>query len=67
VSVNGDPVGTPPLLAFTPGVTLLADAGYQRLSAQTAGAMITPRPTRRKNQRPARPPSPRSGLRAELL
>ncbi|SFT98601.1 Helix-turn-helix of DDE superfamily endonuclease [Geodermatophilus amargosae] len=38
------------LLALTPGVTLLADAGYQGLSTQTAGAVITPRPARRKNQ-----------------
>ncbi|HLK95169.1 MAG TPA: transposase family protein, partial [Nocardioidaceae bacterium] len=36
------------LLALTPGVTLLADAGYQGLSAQTAGAVATPRPARRK-------------------
>jgi hypothetical protein len=40
------------LLALTPGVTLLADAGYQGLSAQTAGAVITPRPHRRKKQIP---------------
>jgi hypothetical protein len=38
-----------------PGVTLLADAGYQGLSAQTAGAVLTPRPARRKNQFPVRP------------
>ena len=43
------------LLALTPGVTLLADAGYQGLSAQTAGAVITPRPARRKNQVPVFP------------
>jgi hypothetical protein len=43
------------LLALTPGVTLLADAGYQGLSAQTAGAVITPRPARRKNQIPVFP------------
>jgi hypothetical protein len=43
------------LLARTPGVTLLADAGYQGLSAQTAGAVITPRPARRKNQLPVFP------------
>jgi hypothetical protein len=43
------------LLALTPGVTLLADAGYQGLSAQTAGAVITPRPHRRKNQLPLFP------------
>ncbi len=43
------------LLALTPGVTLLADAGYQGLSAQTAGAVITPRPHRRKNQLPLIP------------
>ena len=38
-----------------PGVTPLADAGYQGLSAQTAGAVITPRPARRKNQIPVFP------------
>ena len=43
------------LLALIPGATLLADAGYQGLSAQTAGAVITPRPTRRKNQIPVFP------------
>ena len=43
------------LLAHTPGVTLLADAGYQGLSAQTAGAVLTPRPARRKNQLPVPP------------
>ena len=43
------------LLALTPGVTLLADAGYQGLSARTAGAVITPRPARRKNQLPVPP------------
>jgi DDE superfamily endonuclease/Helix-turn-helix of DDE superfamily endonuclease len=43
------------LLALVPGVTLLADAGYQGLSAQTAGAVITPRPARRKNQIPVFP------------
>ncbi|HST98746.1 MAG TPA: transposase, partial [Geodermatophilus sp.] len=43
------------LLALTPGVTLLADAGYQALSAQTAGAVITPRPARRRNQIPVFP------------
>ena len=32
------------LLAVIPGVTSLADAGYQGLSAQTAGAVLTPRP-----------------------
>jgi hypothetical protein len=37
------------------GVTLLADAGDQGLSAQTAGAVITPRPARRKNQIPVFP------------
>jgi hypothetical protein len=37
----------------------LADAGYQGLSAQTAGAVLTPRPARRKNQIPVFPPSPR--------
>jgi hypothetical protein len=43
------------LLALVPGVTLLADAGYQGLSAQTAGAVLTPRPARRKNQLPVFP------------
>jgi hypothetical protein len=45
------------LLALTPGVTLLADAGYQGLtvSTQTAGAVLTPRPARRKNQIPIFP------------
>ena len=43
------------LLALIPGVTLLADAGYQGLSAQTAEAVITPRPARRKNQLPVPP------------
>ncbi len=47
------------LLALISGVTLLADAGYQGLSAQTAGAVITPRPAWRKNQIPLFPPSPR--------
>jgi DDE family transposase len=42
-------------LALIPGVTLLADAGYQGLSTQTAGAVLTPRPARRKNQRPVMP------------
>jgi hypothetical protein len=43
------------LLAVVPGVTLLADAGYQGLSAQTAGAVLTPRPARRTNQLPVPP------------
>jgi hypothetical protein len=43
------------LLAHTPGVTLLADAGYQASSAQTAGAVVTLRPARRKNQIPVFP------------
>ena len=43
------------LLALIPGATLLADAGYQGLSAQTAGAVLTPRPARRKNQLPVFP------------
>ncbi len=43
------------LLALIPGVTLLADAGYQGLSTQTAGAVLTPRPARRKNQIPVFP------------
>ena len=42
-------------LALTPGVLLLADAGYPGLSAQTAGAVLTPRPARRKNQLPVSP------------
>ncbi|MGR6963939.1 transposase family protein [Geodermatophilus sp. URMC 61] len=42
-------------LALIPGATLLADAGYQGLSAQTAGAVLTPRPARRKNQIPVFP------------
>ena len=43
-------------LALIPGVTSLATAGYQGLSTQTAGAVITPRPARRKNQIPVLPP-----------
>jgi hypothetical protein len=43
------------LLALIPGVTLLADAGYQGLSTQTAGAVLTPRLARRKNQLPVPP------------
>ena len=43
------------LLALVPGVTLLADAGYQGLSTQTAGAVITPRPARRRHQLPVFP------------
>ena len=43
------------LLADMPGITLLPDAGYQGLSAQTAGAVLTPRPARRKNQLPVPP------------
>jgi hypothetical protein len=43
------------LLALTPGVTMLADAGFQGLSAQTAGAVITPRRARQKNQLPLPP------------
>ncbi len=43
------------LLALIPGVTLLADAGYQGLSTQTAGAVLTPRPARRRNQIPVFP------------
>jgi DDE superfamily endonuclease len=42
-------------LALIPGVTLLADAGYQGLSAQTGGAVLTPRPARRRNQLPVPP------------
>jgi DDE superfamily endonuclease len=43
------------LLTLIPGVVLLADAGYQGLSTQTAGAVITPRPARRQNQIPVFP------------
>jgi hypothetical protein len=43
------------LLALAPGVTLLAGAGDQGLSAQTAGAVLTPCPVRRKSQLPAPP------------
>jgi IS5 family transposase len=43
------------LLALIPGITLLANAGYQGLSTPTAGAVITPRPARRKNQIPVFP------------
>ena len=43
------------LLALIPGVTLLADAGYQGPSTQTAGAVVTPRPARRRNQIPVFP------------
>ena len=43
------------LLALTPGVTLLAGAGYQGLSAQTVGAVLTPCPARRKIQLPVMP------------
>src|SRR5687767_15864750 len=43
------------LLALIPGVTLPADAGYQGLGTQTAGAVLTPRPARRKNQIPVFP------------
>jgi hypothetical protein len=43
------------LLTLIPGVTLLADAGYQGLSTQTADAVLTPRPARRKNQLPVPP------------
>ncbi|SFO58079.1 DDE superfamily endonuclease [Geodermatophilus obscurus] len=42
-------------LALIPGVTLLADAGYQGLSTQTAGAVVTPRPARRKDPIPVFP------------
>jgi hypothetical protein len=34
---------------------VLADAGYRGLSAQTAPAVLTPRPVRRKNQIPVPP------------
>lgn len=47
------------LLALAPGVTLWVDAGYQYLSTQTAGAVLTPRPARRKNQLRSRPRLPR--------
>ncbi|SHN78925.1 hypothetical protein SAMN05660350_02714 [Geodermatophilus obscurus] len=43
------------LLAVMPGITLLPDTGYQGLSAQTAGAVLTWRPARRKNQLPVPP------------
>jgi hypothetical protein len=42
-----------------PGVTLLADVGYQGLSAQAAGAVITPRPARRRTSCRSHSPSPR--------
>jgi DDE superfamily endonuclease len=45
-------VGLVEPLALIPGVTLLADADYQGLSTQTAGAVITPRPARRRKQIP---------------
>jgi hypothetical protein len=57
--------GLAELLALIPGVTLLADAGYQGLSAQTAGAVITPRPTRRRNQLPG-PARRRRGARGRM-
>ena len=54
-------------LTPTPGVTLLADAGYKGLSAQTACAVITPRPARRKTSCRCAPPSPpRTRPNAEL-
>jgi hypothetical protein len=43
------------LLALLPGVTLLADAGYQGRGTHTAGAVFTPRPTRRRKQIPVFP------------
>jgi hypothetical protein len=43
------------LSALTPGVTLLADAGYQGLSAQTGGVVLALRPARRANQLPVPP------------
>ena len=43
------------LLALVLGVTMLTDAGYQGLSAQTASAVLTPRPARRNNQIPVFP------------
>jgi len=43
------------LLALIPGVALLADAAYQGLNTQTGGAVLTPRPTRRRNQIPIFP------------
>src|SRR5688572_9828879 len=45
-----------------PGVIPLAEASYQGPSAQTAGAVLTPRPARRKNQLPV-PPAPCRGAR----
>jgi len=47
------------LLALTPGVTLLADADYQGLSAQTAGAVLTRGRTGGRTSCPSFPPSPR--------
>ncbi|WP_243707593.1 transposase family protein [Micromonospora sp. KC606] len=45
------------LLLHAPlGVQVLADAGYQGLGADTAAAVITPRPTPRKHQK-SLPPS----------
>lgn len=44
------------LLQAPLGVQVLADAGYQGLGADTAGAVITPRPTPRKGQK-SLPPS----------
>ena len=41
------------------GVTLLADADHQSSSAQSAGAVLIPRPGRRSNQLPVFPRSPR--------
>ena len=38
------------LLTLVHGVTLFVDAGTTGPSAQTAGAVITPRPARRRNQ-----------------
>ena len=43
------------LSALTPVVTLLADAGYQGLSAQTGGVVLALRPARRANQLPVPP------------
>jgi DDE superfamily endonuclease len=40
------------LLGHHPTVELLADASYQGLGAQTLGAVITPRPRRRKARLP---------------
>jgi hypothetical protein len=53
-------------MALVPGGTLLADAGYPGLSAQTAGAVLAPpRPDGEISCR-SRPPSPPTRLNARL-